>query len=83
MDEEALDADVGGLVKKLGVTAQQEIEKAVRDADAKGNFKMANDCRRRLWSRWAASISNLRSTATSNSREDVTGPALPPPDLDR
>ena len=39
---------------------------------------MANDCRRRLWSRWEASISNLRSTVTLNSREDVNGPACRP-----
>jgi hypothetical protein len=36
MDEEALNTSVRKFLKKLGVTAQREIEMAVRDADAKG-----------------------------------------------
>ena len=39
MDEEALNTSVRKFLKKLGVTAQREIEKAVRDADAKGQLK--------------------------------------------
>ena len=39
MDEEALNTSVRKFLKKLGVTAQREIEKAVRDADAKGKLK--------------------------------------------
>jgi hypothetical protein len=35
MDEEALNTSVRKFLKKLGVTAQREIEIAVRDADAK------------------------------------------------
>ena len=37
MDEEALNTSVRKFLKKLGVTAQREIEKAVRDADAQGS----------------------------------------------
>jgi hypothetical protein len=39
MDEEALNTSVRKFLKKLGVTAQREIEIAVRDADAKGLLK--------------------------------------------
>jgi len=39
MDEEALNTSVRKFLKKLGVTAQREIEKAVRDADAQGHLK--------------------------------------------
>jgi hypothetical protein len=39
MDEEALNTSVRKFLKKLGVTAQREIEMAVRDADAKGRLK--------------------------------------------
>ena len=35
MDEDALNTSVRKFLKKLGITAQREIEKAVRDADAK------------------------------------------------
>jgi hypothetical protein len=36
MDEETLNTSVRKFLKRLGVTAQREIEKAVRAADAKG-----------------------------------------------
>ena len=39
MNEEALNTSVRKFLKKLGVTAQREIEKAVRDADAQGQLK--------------------------------------------
>ena len=39
MDEEILNTSVRKYLKKLGVTAQREIEKAVRDAVAKGRLK--------------------------------------------
>jgi Family of unknown function (DUF6494) len=39
MDEEALNTSVRKFLKKLGVTAQREIEMAVRDADAKGQLR--------------------------------------------
>jgi len=39
MDEEALNTSVRKFLKKLGVTAQREVEKAVRDADAQGQLK--------------------------------------------
>ena len=39
MDEEAINISVRKFLKKLGVTAQREIEMAVRDADAKGLLK--------------------------------------------
>jgi hypothetical protein len=42
MDEEALNTSVRKFLKKLGVTAQREIEMAVRDADAKGLLKGSN-----------------------------------------
>jgi hypothetical protein len=38
MDEETLNASVRKFLKRLGVTAQREIEKAVRAADAKGKL---------------------------------------------
>jgi hypothetical protein len=38
MDEETLNTSVRKFLKRLGVTAQREIEKAVRDADAKGEL---------------------------------------------
>jgi len=41
MDEEALNTSVRKFLKTFGVTAQREIEKAVRDAVAKGELK---DC---------------------------------------
>jgi hypothetical protein len=39
MDEEILNTSVRKFLKKLGVTAQREIENAVRDAVAKGRLK--------------------------------------------
>jgi hypothetical protein len=42
MDEEALNTSVRKFLKKLGVTAQREIEMAVRDADAKGLLKSSD-----------------------------------------
>ncbi len=39
MDEEALNTSVRKFLKKLGVTAQREIEKAVRDSVASGRLK--------------------------------------------
>jgi hypothetical protein len=39
MDEEALNISVRKFLKKLGVTAQREIETAVREAAAKGRLK--------------------------------------------
>ena len=39
MDEEALNTSVRKFLKKLGVNAQREIEKAVRDAVASGRLK--------------------------------------------
>jgi hypothetical protein len=41
MDEDALNTSVRKFLKKLGVTAQREIEKAVRNADAKGSLSGA------------------------------------------
>jgi Family of unknown function (DUF6494) len=38
MDEEALNTSVRKFLKTFGVTAQREIEKAVRDAVAKGQL---------------------------------------------
>ncbi len=38
MDEDALNTSVRKFLKKLGVTAQREIEKAVRDAASKGQL---------------------------------------------
>jgi hypothetical protein len=39
MDEDALNNSVRKFLKKLGVTAQREMEKAVRDAVAAGRLK--------------------------------------------
>ena len=41
MDEETLNTSVRKFLKTFGVTAQREIEKAVREAVAKGELK---DC---------------------------------------
>jgi hypothetical protein len=38
MDEDSLNTSVRKFLKKLGVTAQREMEKAVRDAVANGRF---------------------------------------------
>jgi len=38
MDEEALNTSVRKFLKTVGVTAQREIEKAVREAAAKGRL---------------------------------------------
>jgi hypothetical protein len=39
MNEDALNTSVRKFLKKVGVTAQREIEKAVRDAVASGRLK--------------------------------------------
>jgi hypothetical protein len=39
MNEDALNASVRRFLKKVGVTSQREIEKAVREAFAKGRLK--------------------------------------------
>jgi len=39
MNEEALNTSVRKFLKKLGVTAQREIETAIRDAVASGRLK--------------------------------------------
>ena len=39
MNEEALNTSVRKFLKKVGVTSQREIEKAVRDAVASGRLK--------------------------------------------
>ena len=39
MNEDALNVSVRKFLKKLGVTAQREMEKAVRDAVASGQLK--------------------------------------------
>jgi hypothetical protein len=54
VDEEALNTSVRKFLKKLGVTAQREIEMAVRDAEAKGVVERWNEqlaaSRDMLWS---------------------------------
>jgi PAS domain S-box-containing protein len=40
-DEDALNTSVRKFLKKLGITAQREIEKAIRDADAEGKLRGA------------------------------------------
>ena len=39
MNEDALNTSVRKFLKKVGVTAQREIEQAVRDAEASGKLK--------------------------------------------
>ena len=39
MNEDALNASVRKFLKKVGITSQREIEKAVRDAVASGRLK--------------------------------------------
>jgi hypothetical protein len=38
MDEDALNTSIRQFLKTFGVTAQREIEKAVRDADSRGRL---------------------------------------------
>jgi hypothetical protein len=38
MDEDALNTSIRQFLKTFGVSAQREIEKAVRDADSKGKL---------------------------------------------
>ncbi len=38
MDEEQLNMEIRKFLKKVGITSQREIEKAVRDADAAGKI---------------------------------------------
>ena len=39
MNEDALNSSIRKFLKEVGVTSQREIEKAVRDAAAKGKLK--------------------------------------------
>ena len=39
MNEDAFNASLRGFLKKVGITSQREIEKAVRDALASGRIK--------------------------------------------
>jgi hypothetical protein len=39
MNEDAFNTSLRGFLKKVGITSQREIEKAVRDAVAAGNLK--------------------------------------------
>jgi hypothetical protein len=39
MDEDKFNASLRGFLKKVGITSQREIEKAVRDALADGRLK--------------------------------------------
>jgi len=39
MNEDAFNASLRGFLKKVGITSQREIEKAVRDAVAAGRLK--------------------------------------------
>ena len=39
MNEDVFNASLRGLLKKVGITSQREIEKAVRDAVASGRLK--------------------------------------------
>jgi hypothetical protein len=42
MDEDALNTSIRRFLKTFGVSAQREIEKAVRDADSKGKLTMSS-----------------------------------------
>jgi hypothetical protein len=42
MDEDALNTSIRQFLKTFGVSAQREIEKAVRDADSKGKLTNSN-----------------------------------------
>ena len=39
MNEDAFNASLRGFLKRVGITSQREIEKAVRDADAAGRLE--------------------------------------------
>ena len=74
MNEEALNISVRKFLKKLGVTAQREIETAVREAAASGRLKDSD----RLPAKAVVTVGGidlaLRSTAISNSCEAATTP---------
>jgi hypothetical protein len=55
MNEDALNTSVRKFLKKVGVTSQREIEKAVRDAVGRGSLK-GNEA---LTAKATISVSNL------------------------
>jgi hypothetical protein len=73
MNEEALNISVRKFLKKLGVTAQREIETAVRAAAASGRLQDSD----RLPAKAVVTVGGIdlsKSTAISNSREAATAP---------
>jgi len=47
MNEDKFNTSLRGFLKKVGITSQREIEKAVRDAVAAGRLKAMKSCRRK------------------------------------
>ncbi len=48
MDEDKLNMEIRKFLKKVGITSQREIEKAVRDADARGKIGTGATLRARV-----------------------------------
>lgn len=48
MDEDQLNMEIRKFLKKVGITSQREIEKAVRDADARGKIGAGATLRARV-----------------------------------
>ena len=47
MNEDTFNTSLRGFLKKVGITSQREIEKAVRDALAAAASRATKSCRRR------------------------------------
>ena len=45
MNEDIFNTSLRGFLKKVGITSQREIEKAVRDAVAAGRSRATRNCR--------------------------------------
>jgi len=45
MDEEALNTSIRKFLKKVGITSQQEIERVIREAVAKGDIDQRSVCK--------------------------------------
>ena len=66
MNEDVFNGSIRKFLKMLGVSAQREIEKAVRQALAEGKLKATKNSPPGLRSRSAVSASHTRSKARSN-----------------
>jgi len=66
MNEDVFNTSLRGFLKKVGITSQREIEKAVRDAVAAGRLKGDEKLPAKMVLPSAASAFRTRSTTRSN-----------------